>query len=329
MNWFLHNPVADLYGPYFLVFYTIAIALVVLACYQSIRSCDHTRDIPLPEISAKVDPYQIAYLRGGENEVTRVAVSSLIQRGLLEVNDGRYGLKKVKKLDRGRKPAPGEVSALEARVLKWSGFPAMPAQIFQPRGLASRVSEACAAYQSILDEQHLLAPREMKELGSRLVWLAVPLVLGLGGYKLAVALATGHKNVMFLLILSALGVGAVSIACLHTPRKSRLGKDYLERLKLVYAGVVAKIKPAAQLDPTGELIGQRRVVSQAKPVSASSDCLLALGIFGVAALAGTPFSEVSALFARGASGGCGGGCGGGGSGCGGGGCGGGCGGCGG
>ena len=158
MNWFLHNPVADLYGPYFLLFYTIAIAVVAVACYQSIRACDGSQEVDGPGVSPKLDPYEIAYLRGGENEVTRVAVASLIQRGLLEITDERSWLKRTKKITKARQPAPGEVSAIEATVLEWSGFPATPAEIFQPQGLAPIVRQACAAYESILEEEHLLAP---------------------------------------------------------------------------------------------------------------------------------------------------------------------------
>jgi hypothetical protein len=37
MSWFPHNVVADIYGPYFLIFYPMAIGAVMLACYNSVR----------------------------------------------------------------------------------------------------------------------------------------------------------------------------------------------------------------------------------------------------------------------------------------------------
>ena len=70
MNWLLHNVVADLYGPYFLLFYATVIVALIVACCRSVRSVDQTRDLDPPEVPAKLDPYEIAYLRGGENEVT-------------------------------------------------------------------------------------------------------------------------------------------------------------------------------------------------------------------------------------------------------------------
>ncbi len=63
------------------------IGAVIIACYRSIRAVDQTLGFDLPVIPAKIDPYQIAYLRGGENETTRVAVASLVQRGLLQMTE--------------------------------------------------------------------------------------------------------------------------------------------------------------------------------------------------------------------------------------------------
>ena len=58
MNWFLHNVIADLYGPYFLLFYATMIVAFVVACYKSIRSLDRTKDLELPR-----DPRQDRPLR--------------------------------------------------------------------------------------------------------------------------------------------------------------------------------------------------------------------------------------------------------------------------
>ncbi len=104
MSWLLHNVIADMYGPYFLAFYAVVIGVVIVGCYRSVRSVDRTGDFEPPPLPAKIDPYEIAYLRGGENEVTRVALASLIQRGLLKITDTRKFLAKMKTLERARKP---------------------------------------------------------------------------------------------------------------------------------------------------------------------------------------------------------------------------------
>ena len=210
MNWLLHNAVADLYGPYFLVFYAIAIGVVVVVCYKSVRDVDKTGDMDLPTVSAKIDPYEIAYLRGAENEVARVAIASLIQRGVLQITEEKQRLATIKKIALAREPVAGEVTGIEARILGWRGFPAAPADLFKLGGLASMIwDEYASGYESDLNEQHFLAPSEMPECGVRLWWIGSAMILGLGGYKLAVALANGHSNVVFLCLIGIVGLVAL------------------------------------------------------------------------------------------------------------------------
>src|SRR5262245_31111675 len=147
MNWVLHNAIADLYGPYFLLFYAAAIGVLTVAAYRSIRAIDQTRDLEPPQIPAKLDPYEVAYLRGGANEVARVAIASLIQRGLLRIIEEKKRLSTTKKIDRGREPGARELSPVEAAVWKWDGFPADPRKIFASGGIPSRVKEACEPYE--------------------------------------------------------------------------------------------------------------------------------------------------------------------------------------
>jgi uncharacterized protein (TIGR04222 family) len=333
MSWFLHNVVADLYGPYFLLFYAIAIGALIVACYKSVRSVDRTRDMEPPQIPAKLDPYEIAYLRGGANEVTRVAVASLVQRGVLQIIEQKKWLAKTKLIDRRRKPAFGELTPIEACVVESHALPVAPETLFQPNGLAFSVKEACAPYEAKLEEKNLLAPPEMKAVGLRLWLIGSTIILCLGGYKLTVALMKGHSKVAFLCILAIAGVIALGVACLATPRLSQVGKAYLERLKLAYGGLRSQVHPIGSLSSALTMADDPGARGMLQDPKAYSDCLLMVGIFGMASLAGTPLSDLTTMFKRGASsdgGGCGGGSGGcGGGGCGGGGCGGGCGGCGG
>ncbi len=338
MNWLMHNVIADLYGPYFLAFYAAAIVAIVVACYKSVRSTDRTHDLDPPEIPAKLNPYEIAYLRGGENEVTRVAIASLIQRGLLTVTEKKQGPKTIKEIDKGRKPASGELSPIEARIMKWSGFPAAPARIFQSGGIPAQVADTCAHYQDELAEKNLLAPPEMKQLGRWLFAIGWMLILGLGGYKVAVAAAKGHHNVGLLIVFGGVGLVALALACLVLPRTSRLGRAYLQELKLAYGDLKSQVHPIGGKGSALTMAGDPGARGKLQDRAVYSSSLLMVGIFGMASLVDTPLSDLTTMFKQGRSstggcgagcGGAGGGCGGGGGGCGGGGCGGGCGGCGG
>ena len=328
MTWLLHNIIADLNGPHFLAFYALAIGAVILASYVSVRAIDRTADLGPPRIPKNLDPYEIAYLRGGKNEVARVAIASLVQRGLLKITEKVSWHGKSQTIGLGNWRETGELSPIEARVLKWPRFPAAPQGIFQAGGIPSVLKEPCACYEMELAENNFLAPKEMKETGARLWLLGSTIILGLGGYKLAVALTKGHSNVEFLCMFGIVGVVWLGVACMRLPRLSHLGKAYLERLKSAYVSLKDQMKSDGRVAHIWDVSGD---AVKGRAATAYSDGLLAVGIFGVATLAGTQLDDLSKMFARGtsSSAGCGAGCGGGGGGCGGGGCGGGCGGCGG
>ena len=296
MTWLLHNVVADLYGPYFLAFYALAIVAVIVASYVSVRSVDRTQDLASPQVPKQLDPYEFAYLRGGENEVARVAIASLVQRGLLKIAEKGTWNAKARTIDLGRLPAPGELGRIEAGVIKWARFPATPQSIFHANGVRSMLTEPCARYEAALAENNLLTPREVKETGARLWLFGSAIIVALGGYKLAVALTKGHNNVAFLCVLGIGGVVCLGAACMRRPRLSHLGKAYLERVKSAYIDLKDQIKQDARLADIWDVSGD---TGKARAATAYSDGLLAVGIFGVAALADTPLADLNTMFARG------------------------------
>jgi hypothetical protein len=101
--------------------------------------------------------------------------------------------------------------------------------------------------------------------------------------------------------------------CWSLPRVSRLGKAYLERLKLAYGGLKDRIDADGVWRVRG-LEGEE-APGKTRGTPAGFDCLLLVGIFGISSLADSPLSDLCGMFTRGASSGgsCGGGgCGGGG-----------------
>jgi len=320
MDWLIHNTVGDLAGPPFLAFYIAVIVLTCIACRRAIRSRDATGFREPPPIPGRPDPYEMAYLRGGENEVIRTGYFALLRRGYVQVVKAKKRFQKVteSRICRVDSPPPeGELSALELRLYRESATPRAAAEMFKSGGLASKIADACSIYRKRLEAEELLSPPEVKS-ASWPTWLVgTAVLLALGGYKLAVAHAKGRTNVEFLVILMCVGpilLGLV-VAVASARRLSDRGRAYLKGIKIAYQGIK---KPAPRAN-----------------VAATDDtaAMLMVGVFGLATLKGTAHSGYSDMFAQaatasGSSGGCGGaGCGGGG--CGGGGCGGGCGGCGG
>jgi hypothetical protein len=52
MDVLLHNPIADMYGPNFLAFYGIVIAVTMFVCWKLVQ--DPTKNNPLPLIPGEL-----------------------------------------------------------------------------------------------------------------------------------------------------------------------------------------------------------------------------------------------------------------------------------
>lgn len=317
MNPMLNNPIASMYGPNFLLFYLVVAVGALTVTVILIRgrpSQFSPRSIPM-----NPDPYEIAFLRGGVNEVIRVAVLSLLQRGVLEQRIGvKTGILKTTPpptiVWNPFGPPTDGLSPLEKAVVTFCRSPKQPPEFFTGV-LPGEFLRLCARYEVDLTANGLLTALGEKQSRTRVTLSIFLAVLALGGYKIWAALSTGHSNIGFLIvemIAVFIAFGVVG----NAPRATPSGKRYIRDLQIAYQ----------KLKHPGVAVASAGV----------DPALLALAVFGVAALAGTPEAAYAAMFrqASGAStGGCGGnggggGCGGGGGGgCGGGG--GGCGGCGG
>jgi uncharacterized protein (TIGR04222 family) len=317
MNWLFENPISELPGPLFLALYAGVIALVVMEAVWRKSRADQSLDLGPTPISSKIDPVEIAYLRGGENEVTRLLVFDLIRRGYLRIETTKkwFGTGSETKIERtSEHPDVAELTPIEADVFDYFGSSKKPETLFQADGLASRLKNGAWPMAESLRQNGLISGPEQVDAAWRNWYAGALMILAFGGFKFVIALVKGKHNVLFLLILAFIGLIALAIASI-VPRLTRRGKDYLNRLRDAFEGLKPRLAEAHKDSPHDPAF------------------VLVPAIFGVSALVGTPFDYAPTLFKSAAaqsSGGCSGGgssCGGGG-GCGGGGCGG-CGGCGG
>ncbi len=65
----MRNPLTQVSGPEFLGLFAIFIVAVALVCWYRSRSRDRSMELPVLSTHTRVDPYEIAYLRAGENEL--------------------------------------------------------------------------------------------------------------------------------------------------------------------------------------------------------------------------------------------------------------------
>lgn len=295
----LHNFIADMPGPNFLFFYAAVIVVTLIVCGILRRMGDTTASLPAPLIPTQPDPYEIAYLRGGEKEVAQVAVFNLIQRNFLQIvkTGFKRRIQQVMPL-----PNSNLLYPMEHTVFDWFSTPRTASQTFSST-LSNLLTTFCTPYQRRLEEEQFLSSSQMKVAAGRTWLLGALIIVGLGGYKLYVASVKGYSNVGFLIFMGIFAFIILTSVC-TVPRLSTRGKEYLRQLQRAFEPLKAKI-------------------AEGTVAAHDTAYMLTVGLFGVSVLARTPYSEYQKMYRTVSSsssngGSCGGGsCGGGGGGCGG------------
>jgi uncharacterized protein (TIGR04222 family) len=307
MDW-LPQPFALLSGPAFLLVYAAFATAVIAVSRFQVRAADRSLDLPLPPVSAERDPSEIAYLRGGGNELLRFAIYDGLRRNLLRVVPPE---KRKRARIEARPDAPGQVDApsLIAEIVSFYAQVRSTDELFASPLPKAAEAEGSQRYAQSLAAERLLSEPAVRAAAARVRMYGIAALLIFAGLRLAQAFATHHRNVGFLIIETFAAI-VILLMSTKVPRISLRGRALLDRL-------CAALRPPS-VAPAG-----------AGPVAAGAALLpIFVAATGLGALAGTEYAPVSRLFPRtGSDGGCGSASSGGSSSCGGGGgCGGGCGG---
>src|SRR4030095_12914403 len=84
MDFLTNNPLINLRGPAFLGVYAIVAIVVMVIAHYRIRKMDRTVQSPVPLVPHEIDPFEIAFMRGGYPEFVRLTILDLVARGYLE-----------------------------------------------------------------------------------------------------------------------------------------------------------------------------------------------------------------------------------------------------
>ena len=287
-------------GPEFLLLY--AVVAMALLLWQWIRGQQREADV-----SAKAsrrpnlnDPYELAFLRGGKNELLRVATVSLIEKKLLAVDLARKE-PNVHTVHQGL--ADSTSNPVNAFLLHYYTTPKPAYQLLKATPTA-HMTGLFDLYQRNLEKSGLLRNEDIRNGRASDTAVTVVCLLTLAGLKLAVAISGGHRNVGFLIMLA---IAATIAACLigFTGRLTTAGQKSVEDMRVLCESLQHK----SGLSPM--------------------DVTMLAAVFGIAALpaVGRPYGPKLYPQASSSSSGCGsssdsgggggGGCGGGGGGCGG------------
>lgn len=312
----MRNPLTQATGPEFLALFAILIGATILVCWWRQWARDSSAELPPLRPPEKIDPYELAYLRAGANEMARVLIVSLIERKYLQITTlkSAWWKGKDRSIERARNnPPPANLTPIELATFEWFDHARTAEAVFkrstsltEPGDLPSALTQYTLKYEQKLRADRLLTSDELQNEARGNVIIAIAVVTAIGIARLFIGISRG-RPVGFLILMGILG--SIAIATMGRPgRLSRRGKQYL--------------------DTTQRTWGWLKNSGDSNDWSPS----LAAAVFGFAVLSGTEMSPLNEMFTRanhnnawggdGGSGGCGGGCGGGG-------CGGGCGGCGG
>lgn len=296
--------IASMPGPTFLGLYAVVIVITLIGAWLVIRSDPDDGLEPL--VPAYPDPYEVAYLRGGEPEVGRLAVIDLTDSGYLRESKvkGRGGKSRLKASS--KKPDSRVPPALRAVVSLFDAHnEPLEKMLRLPefRKAAAAIAEPFAAR---YDRQFLVL--ESRRWAVRAFGLLA--IAGLGGYKLYVALEKGRTNVLFLCFMALIAV--TTLWSVTKPRLNAAGRAFLKKVQTAYRDL--KTKPKIDVRPLQH-----------------ADLLLVVGLFGAPILLGGPDIRYAEMLGRsamrdsgmtggscsscgssdgGGDGGCGGGCGG-------------------
>ncbi|HEY8026864.1 MAG TPA: TIGR04222 domain-containing membrane protein [Burkholderiaceae bacterium] len=180
----------ELTGFGFLAFYTLLGATLLGLMVWLQRSISTAGYKPRPKMAD--DPYKIAYLRAGANEAVKVATISLIDRGLLVLDNDFLAAKD--------KTSTTMVQRRIERELLM--FYSVPKKI--ERAVNARLAAVCDDYRKELLQYGLL-PDASERLQNWLVAAAVIICLvATTVIKVNIALSQGRHNLGFLILLTIL-----------------------------------------------------------------------------------------------------------------------------
>jgi len=287
----------ELPGPQFLAFYAMLGAGVLFAVYLLKQRAEGGEPIRLPS----TDPYLIAYLRGGATEAVRLGVTVLVDRQLLDFEDG------VRVVRRERvRPTHGS-NDLERAILEECETATLPGSL----ATSQRLQEiARRSNESPLLRMRLLADSETRMRRVQEAGLAIVLLCVVAAVKVAIGVAR-NRPVSFL-VLFAIGFSALTLVTI-LGRRTVLGERVLGDLTMLFDAL-------------------RERADELRPNIATGELALLMAVFGASAvpIGAFPFvrafrpatTNTSSCGSSGCGSSSGSSCGGGGSSCGGGGCGG-------
>jgi uncharacterized protein (TIGR04222 family) len=213
----------------------------------------------------EVDPYEIAYLRGGDREVLILHLFDLIQRGYLEVVETKNWLSTDRQIAVTRIPPPyGSLNELDCALVSRFEMP-KTAKDFSDLHRLEPLKSASALYRGWLEARGLV---------KRPLTRAEHLALSVGIFAVSIALAPAIGIFVAFIAFVAANIAANRFFNGRTQR----GRDHLKELKSQFEFLKLRAK-TARLD------------------TADPSLVMAVAVFGTPVLAGSVYDAFAAAVA--------------------------------
>ncbi|MEZ5392708.1 MAG: TIGR04222 domain-containing membrane protein [Bryobacterales bacterium] len=226
MDWIANMP-----GPQFLGLYASLIAVALAGAYFAMRASPQGDGLQ-PVVPSSPDPYEMAYLRGGEMEVSKLALIELARGGYIQERVGTALRGGKVLLGQSEGASPSRLSAPLRQIFDLVGGDGKsPGELMRESGFRGAVGQIVARFEPRVQREGLLVPTGRKM--AVFLYTAMP-ILSLGGYKLAVALSKGRYNVGFLIIFTL--VALIALRAITSQRLTARGKKYFWQTQEAYRG---------------------------------------------------------------------------------------------
>jgi len=274
--------ILNLPGPDFLNVFGLVVILVLAGAYLCIRFADRTDRRPPPPVPQNPDAMEVAFLQGGVNQVIRTLIYDLAQRGFVALAAEDHVVPTEKQAQ------PGELNALETRLLEAAQAKPKAHALFEDRGLRRSLLEQLAPVRAKLTAEGLIKPQSVKVWRRRAQIGGTLIIVGLALAKIYVEWAKGSANVAYLIFLAAASVAALfALAYVMTrTHASRRGHAYLEAMRLAYGGRLQEA--VAHIGSPGP---------EARAFGGAA--LFLIGLYGFSPLKGTTEAMFAEAFSRG------------------------------
>ncbi len=288
MDFLIDNPLTNLAGPSFLVLFITFIVLVLVAQGLMKSYLDRSDQLPIPAIPPEIDPYEVAYLRGGPNELARSLIFSLVQKELVEFEE-LDSVSRIKKTEASAENV--RLATVENIAYSWIGGGREAGTVFDTKiGLVKQIEQYTHKYDIDLANRQFLMSEDLSAKAKRYALIAAGMIVSVGAFKVVTAIMLGSYNVIFAIILTIIAF-FIAMTMGKMPKVTKLGKQYLDRLNLAFSD----LKYRSQAPYIGD--NPRPAIAEGG-FAGVDPLLLSVGIFGTGILAGTAFAGYNDTFAR-------------------------------